>query len=219
MLIQFPVEFVRMLETRQNDEFDAFANAVVDFGLFYGYIQNGGSPVLKKIDESKLLRVAKALKVSYRGGSADGALEAFKDGKKLYDSAERHDILVSISADLLFDMRDKWDCQSNVYQDSFIANLAVRSILGKSKYKPISAPLILARMQGWPSLRNHESEVDRSRIFNTYTKRYHLDKLINTLQTYWGIKYDVIKRRVRIFGVCDAEEFKAAISQLEQLPI
>jgi hypothetical protein len=70
-----------------------------------------------------------------------------------------------------------------------VAYLAIRSILGGKEYVKTNKSHILSRMMGYGSSKLIPSELsdEVEQLFNKYTIRYHIDKLIVELQLNWNL--------------------------------
>jgi hypothetical protein len=70
-----------------------------------------------------------------------------------------------------------------------VAYLAIRSILGGKEYVKTNKSHILSRMMGYGSKKMIPSELSDEvfQLFDKYTIRYHIDKLIVELQLNWNL--------------------------------
>jgi hypothetical protein len=68
----------------------------------------------------------------------------------------------------------------------FACFAAIKSILGKKKFILTNKQLIAARMAGYSSIKTISGK--NSGIFEKYSKRYHMDKLIRNLELKWHVK-------------------------------
>lgn len=88
--------------------------------------------------------------------------------------------------------------------EQFCAFCAMRSIIGKKEFAVTNKGLILARMFGYASVAELEADTPDTTAKNTrkimdqrkaevlarerYSKRYHMDKMLDKLEISWGLK-------------------------------
>ena len=150
-----------------------------------------------------------------------------ENGKELIKNDESNGCYSMVSIELLKKFR-KLD--KNEYDiDQFVAFLAIKSIIGTKEYCKTNKELILARMLGFNSskdiMNTTKSNTNSKRILEKYSKRYHFDKLVETLQLNWnlkhysyhtrGIYFGMIKLEKLIFSV-ETEKHKGQILKNEQ---
>lgn len=108
------------------------------------------------------------------------------DELKLFEKLNGSDALVSIKTDLIMDFykNDKIDYEYEL----FTAFCAIKSIIGSKKYASTNKLFIVKRMLGAKNNKVFESILNDKKtgrklkvVFDKYTKRYHIDKLISTL--------------------------------------
>jgi hypothetical protein len=96
-----------------------------------------------------------------------------------------------------------------------VAYLAIRSILGGKEYVKTNKSHILSRMMGYGSKKMIPSELSDEvfQLFDKYTIRYHIDKLIVELQLNWNLlTYSNHNRGIYI--ALKSEEKKMTIEKL-----
>ena len=96
----------------------------------------------------------------------------------------KNTVLFMISKSLLFDFRDNEKAELEIAQ--LMAFTAIKSIIGKKKYGKTNKSHILARMFGYASVKDvPENPCD---FYKKYSKRYHIDRIIQQLELHWHVK-------------------------------
>lgn len=92
-----------------------------------------------------------------------------------------------VSKNLLFDFRDNDKTEAEIMR--FAAFIGIRSILCTKPYAKTNKGLILARMFGYSRPITDPATLSpaTAELYRKYSVRYHFDKLMNDLQTDWGI--------------------------------
>lgn len=226
--IRFPAEYISYI-ARDNNEIAEncwwFVQIVTNYALYYEYTILAKKKLIAKDPSGKeLIKIADKLGVIYKENTDKALKESLEVGKRHYSEAKNNDVKMAINHKLLFEWKDKWNLQDDFYKDCFVAYLAVRSLIGNRQYRPLCRNLILARMMGLPSLKSKDPKeqkaidklIEKSRIYNTYSKRYHFDKLKKQLIDYWHINYYVHARGYMIFGIGSRKQFQEAMKLIKE---
>lgn len=115
-------------------------------------------------------------------GSIDKEIKQYYEGLKIKNSFEQmfgKDSQVSVKTDMAFKFRDSLEDL-----DLFRAYIGVKSKIGMKDFATTSKPEILSRMIGCKSKEVYEYYKTKKHLMPTvekYSKRYHMDKLLDTL--------------------------------------
>ena len=139
--------------------------------------------------------------------------QILKIGRKVSSEIKPKEPMVSCKLDLLKNFykeeKDEYD------KIQLVAYLAIRSILGEKEYVITNKSHILSRMMGYGSKKMIPSELSDEvfQLFDKYTIRYHIDKLIVELQLNWNLlTYSNHNRGIYI--ALKSEEKKMTIEKL-----
>lgn len=127
-------------------------------------------------------RYKQALK--YLGVTNENEKKSIENGKYLIDSIPDNLPTTSINIDVFFDYYKNSKTEYEIAQ--LTAVLAIKSILGKKDYYKTNKKLIIARMFGFNSVK--ELPENTHILLKKYSNKYQIDKLLNELQLYWGLK-------------------------------
>lgn len=110
-----------------------------------------------------------------------------KQGKKIDSTIPDREPFPMISTSLLFDFRDNNKTEFDIAQ--FAAYIAVRSILGKKSYCRTNKQMIVSRMFGYASNKQMQGTLKPAikDLFNKYSNRYHIDKVLQQLELNWNV--------------------------------
>lgn len=99
-------------------------------------------------------------------------------------------ILPMINIDKLFEFRNNDKSETDIVE--FVAYIALRSIIGQKQYCKTNKLLMFARMFGFASIKDQNINLlnkTQKRIFHRYQERYQFEKLMESLQVNWHLKY------------------------------
>ena len=105
-----------------------------------------------------------------------------KRGQKIESQIPDKEPMPMVSKTLLFQFRDHSKTEFDLMQ--FACYVGVRSILGKKKYSRTNKKMILCRAFGYSSIKHLPDELPE--LFKKYSKRYHIDRVINFLELNWN---------------------------------
>lgn len=107
--------------------------------------------------------------------------------KQIEKATPKNEPLPMVNVKQIFDFRDNDRSEFDVMQ--FAANIAIRSILGTKRFCKTNKLHILCRMLGYSSVKFMPEQPDAQIeiLFNKYSHRYHMDKLLDKLQLNWGV--------------------------------
>ena len=130
------------------------------------------------------------------------AEHTIKKGSILFDKFYKQSSYCGIRTDIIWDYSNNPKTERQIAQ--FCAFCATRSILGKGSHKKTNTKLIIARMFGYntidefntdaPKMAKNISQAERLQRLHTlecrgkYSKRYHIDKILTDLEIGWGLK-------------------------------
>jgi hypothetical protein len=117
-----------------------------------------------------------------------------------------------LSADIICEYID-FD-KSELEVASLRAYIAVKSILGKQAWKVINNDYLLARMFGYPSVRDLPPLDERTDEMAKYSKRYHMDKIKKALKEKWHVSIEGVG--VRGFAVSTKLDFRDLVKAVQQ---
>lgn len=117
-------------------------------------------------------------------GNIERCLEIAKEIEKQIPSSEPFPM---ISKSLLFEFRDKEKSEFELVQ--FVAYIAVRSILGQKTFVKTNKKHIVSRIFGYASCKclPDDNNPELTGLMNKYSQRYHLDKVILSLELNWEV--------------------------------
>ena len=133
-----------------------------------------------------------------------------KVGKQIEKTIPEHEPFPPISKSLLFDFRDKEKTEFDLMQ--FAAYISIRSILGTKTYCRTNKEMIVCRMFGYASKKHLPDKMNPAinDLFSKYSKRYHIDRLLQHLEINWN----VLTYSNNIRGMYVANKKKITISEL-----
>jgi hypothetical protein len=118
--------------------------------------------------------------------------------RSLIDGIEGKQAMGSIKVGILLEYMDKRKTKSQVMQ--LLMYIAIRSILGKKKYRRIYFDLIRARMFGFNSPKDVDERTQNDADFKKYQKRDSLRTILTHLKLKWKIITAATKTRGLIFS-------------------
>ncbi|MBP7497442.1 MAG: hypothetical protein KA792_07245 [Bacteroidales bacterium] len=121
-------------------------------------------------------------------GNAESAIKRAKEIEKLIPENEP---MPMVNVYLLFEFRDKNKSEYEIAQ--FAAYIGIKSIMGKRKTVKTNKEMIISRMFGFPSYNKiniNNSDKELKDILEKYSKRYHIDKILEELQLNWKVNID-----------------------------
>lgn len=110
-----------------------------------------------------------------------------KRGKEIEKTIPEHEPYPSVNKSKLFEYRDENKTEFDLMQ--FACYIGIRSILGVKSYCRTNKEMILCRAFGYASKKHLPVTMnpDIKELFNKYLKRYHIDKVLQSLQLNWNI--------------------------------
>jgi len=156
-------------------------------------------------------------------GNFDNCL---KEGKRIEKLIPLHDPFPMVNKKLLFEFRDNPKTEFDIAQ--FAAFISVRSILGVKLYCRANKEMIVCRMFGYASkkqLPNHMNPKLKE-LFDKYSNRYHIDKVLQCLELNWNIRiysknmrglYVAVKNKISMDNLALIAERKKKINQINAL--
>jgi hypothetical protein len=110
------------------------------------------------------------------------------EGKQIEKIIPEHEPFPMINVNLLniYCLEDKTEYEIAL----FISYIAVRSILGTKPYCRTTKEMIIARMFGYESMKTlsiEKMDLPTKEMFEKYSKRYHIDRILCDLQLNWNI--------------------------------
>ena len=149
---------------------------------FKYYAVNTKAMQLEKGTEKQ--RIREAMEYYYIPTNNLKCDEYLQHGKILIDSIPTGSPLTSIEKDVCEKYYSNEKTEFEIAQLTAFA--AIKSILGKKEYCKTNKELIIARMFGFNSVK--ELPENTHILLKKYSNRYQIDKLLNELQLYWGLK-------------------------------
>jgi len=149
-----------------------------------------------------------------------------KVGKEIEKQVKQNEPMPMISKSLLFEFRDKDKTEFELIQ--LIAFIAVKSILGTKSSVKTNKKHIVSRMFGYASIK-HLPETLKPNIkalFQKYSLRYHIDKLLQTLELNWKVltysnnirgMYVAMENKINIENLALIAETKKQTNRIEAL--
>jgi len=122
--------------------------------------------------------------------------EAFKNGKKIYQSIDEKAPKASISMDMLFNFY--CNPKSDFEIHCFLAFCALKSIIQRQKYKKTNFNYLLSRMSG--NSKKKEGIDPLLKRYESKKERYQRNKLITELRLSWGLKYIAGNKDFKVRG-------------------
>ncbi len=128
--------------------------------------------------------------LSYQSLGLTGSIEqALKVAKEIEKHIPANDPMPMISRTHLFNFRDHDKTEFELAQ--FTVFIALRSIIGgKRQYAKTNKLHIASRMFGYASHKHLPDKFSPAikELFNKYTNRYHIDKVLQELELNWNVK-------------------------------
>ncbi len=111
-----------------------------------------------------------------------------KDASDILKSTPEDEPWVMISKARAFDYRDHKKTDFELAQ--FAAHIAIKSIIGVKPLGKTNKRHITARMFGYASVKHLPAKMSEKiqPFFNKYSTRYWMDKVLQMLELYWGVK-------------------------------
>lgn len=156
-------------------------------------------------------------------GDFDKCLKLGKEIEKIIPANEPYP---SINKNLLFEFRDGNKTEFDLMQ--FACYIAVRSILGKKSYCRTNKEMILCRAFGYASKKHLPDTFNPiiQELFNKYLKRYHIDRILQSLQINWNILiyshnmrglYIGLSKKITLENMILQAEIKKKKNQIDKL--
>ncbi len=113
--------------------------------------------------------------------------ECLKVGKEIQNNIKPNEPITSVNTELLLEFRGA--NKSNKELTELMGFLAIKSILGKKVWVKTNKKLILCRMLGYGSIIDVPDELpcNLSELREKYSKKYHMDPLLEALEINWYI--------------------------------
>jgi len=110
-----------------------------------------------------------------------------KHGKEIEKTIPEGEPYPSINKSLFFDFRDHEKTEFDMMQ--FACYIAIRSILGEKPYCRTNKEMILCRAFGYKSNKELPATMNPviKELFDKYNKRYHIDRILQSLELNWNI--------------------------------
>jgi len=149
-----------------------------------------------------------------------------KRGKEIEKTIPEHEPYPSVNRDLFFEFRDHEKTEFDLMQ--FACYIGLRSILGKNSYCKTNKEMILCRAFGYIS-HEHLPETmnpDIKALFDKYSKRYHIDKVLQSLELKWNIltyshnnrgMYIGLEKKISLETMIFQAETKKKKNQIDEL--
>lgn len=108
-------------------------------------------------------------------------------GKEIERTIPEGEPYPSINKDRFFDFRDHEKTEFDLMQ--FACYIAIRSILGEKPYCRTNKEMILCRAFGYKSNKHLPTTMNPviKELFVKYKKRYHIDRILQSLELNWNI--------------------------------
>ncbi len=108
-------------------------------------------------------------------------------GKEIERTIPEGEPYPSINKSLFFDFRDHEKTEFDLMQ--FACYIAIRSILGEKPYCRTNKEMILCRAFGYKSNKELPATMNPviKELFDKYNKRYHIDRILQSLELNWNI--------------------------------
>jgi hypothetical protein len=174
---------IQIIEDAFNSNEDLYNNAIEHYQIHMAY-----QSLNLKGDKLQCLKVAKDIELN------------IKDNEPM----------PMVSVNLLLTFRD--DDKSEYELIQFVGYIAINSILGKRITVKTNKAHIVCRMFGYSSVKHLPEKLPKSiaELYNRYTKRYHIDKLLTNLELNWKLR--TYSNNIR--GLYVASASKIDINQL-----
>ena len=172
--MNFPISFLE-------EAFEDIKNTINNI-MHYAIYKHSRS--LKIGTEKEKMKDASLFFSTTLGNTEDAILGA----KKSISTKNLKTPNVSINMTILWDF---YEADKNEFDIAcFCAFCAIKSIIGNKEYAKTNKSLITARMFGFSTLEvsGFIPETFISKLKDKYCNRYHIDKVLLTLQTDWGLK-------------------------------
>lgn len=129
-------------------------------------------------------QVKQAYKILGINGDFDNCL---KVAKLIENSTPGSEAFPMINKSLVFDFRDNEKSEFDLIQ--FAAYISVRSIIGIKDHCKTNKPMIISRMFGYKSTKHLPDNMEPiiKELFQKYSNRYHIDKVMMFLESDWNI--------------------------------
>lgn len=110
-----------------------------------------------------------------------------KHGKEIERTIPEGEPYPSINKSLFYDFRDHEKTEFDMMQ--FACYIAIRSILGEKPYCRTNKEMILCRAFGYKSNKELPATMhpDLKALFDKYNKRYHIDRILQSIELSWNI--------------------------------
>ncbi len=156
-------------------------------------------------------------------GNFDSCL---KHGKEIERTIPANEPYPSINKTLFFDFRDHEKTEFDLMQ--FACYIAIRSILGEKSYYRTNKEMILCRAFGYKSNKELPATMNPviKELFDKYNKRYHIDRILQSLQLNWNILiygrnvhglYIGLKKKISLDSMILNAETKKKKNQIAEL--
>jgi hypothetical protein len=135
--------------------------------------------------------VSRSLKMLKIKGTVQYIIDS---AKKIEVVKPSKDPLPMVNCSMLFDFRDNEKSEFQLIQ--FACYLGIRSTIGKKGFCKTNKQHILARAFGYSSIKEipknftDSDEIKRGylgNLFKKYSGRYHIDKVLKSLESTWGV--------------------------------
>jgi len=184
----------------------------IDIESLAEYIkENNASSLLRDIKELHALRAVKEI-LNMRFDIPT----VLSSAKSIISKLPDNDPLVTIKKEMIFDY---YKNQKTAYEkDMFACYLGIRSIIGRKDYTSTTKEMILCRMLGCKSKEHIKDALktkELKKVYEAYSKRYAMDKLLDNLVKYKFITKIGIKplRRTYVSTRYDLPELTEAIQK------
>jgi hypothetical protein len=159
-------------------------------------------------------------------GIKGNMVNCLKEGKKIEKLIPLSEPFPMVNIDLLFAFRDNPKSEIEIAQ--FTAFISVRSILGVKPYCRTNKEMIVCRMFGYASKKQlpNQMKPKLKELFDKYSIRYHIDKVLQCLELNWNIRtysknmrglYVAVKNKISIDNLALIAERKKKLNQIKAL--
>jgi hypothetical protein len=149
-----------------------------------------------------------------------------KKGKQIDKLIPPHDPFPMINMQRLLNFRENAKTEFEIAQ--FLAYISIRSILGIKFYCRTNKEMIVCRMFGYASKKQLPNQMNPKlkELFDKYSNRYHIDKVLQCLELNWNIRtysknmrglYVSVKNKISIDNLALIAERKKKINQINAL--